>query len=182
MQTKLKTLALVLLATAACTNTKTTQTTTTTTTTTTSSLNENTKTTTKSVMRPMRIYEEQITAVQCDPSVKGDFTYCDLKGEEITGIVKFRNGSYVYYEKGAEVDGVAVYPNKKVRTYHNRSKDDKTYTIVNYYSDGSISSIDIADKEKGRESAQYTKGSVYNAPQQQEKIDKFTYVVETDNN
>ena len=179
MKTSLKTIALVLLATAACSNNNTT--TTTTTTTRTRSIEGSTKTTTKSVRRPMKIYEEKITAVQCDPSVKGDFTYCDLKGEEITGIVKFENGSYVYYENGAEVDGVAVYPNKQVRTYHNRSKDDKTYTIVNYYSDGSIASIDIADKEKGRESAQYTKGSVYNAPQQQEKIDKFTEVVEENN-
>ena len=179
MKTSLKTIASALLASAAYSNNNTT--TTTTTTTRTRSIEGSTKTTTKSVRRPMKIYEEKITAVQCDPSVKGDFTYCDLKGEEITGIVKFENGSYVYYENGAEVDGVAVYPNKQVRTYHNRSRDDKTYTIVNYYSDGSIASIDIADKEKGRESAQYTKGSVYNAPQQQEKIDKFTEVVEESN-
>ena len=137
---------------------------------------------TQSKKQPMKIYDEKITAFSCDKSKKGDFTYCDIKGEEITGIVKFENGSYVYYEDGQEVDGVAIYPNNQVRTYHKRSKDDKVYTIVNYYADGSIASIDIANKDTGRESAQYTKGIVYNAPQQQIEIDKFTEVVEGENN
>lgn len=143
--------------------------------------NSNNAQQTKQITKPMKVYDEKITAFICDTSKKGDFTYCDVKGEEITGIVRFENGSYVYYEDGAEVDGVAIYPNNQVRTYHKRSKDDKVYTIVNYYADGSIASIDIANKETGRESAQYTKGTVYNAPQQQMQLDKFTEVVESEN-
>lgn len=122
------------------------------------------------------VYEEKVSAFICDDSKKGDFTYCDIKGEEITGIVKSDNGHYTYYEEGEEIDGVIFYPDNKVRTYHVKEGEER-YTTINYYGDGSIASIDIEDKIEGHQKERYKKGQIYTIPNQEIDIEKFTQIV-----
>ncbi len=125
---------------------------------------------------PIQVYEEKVSAFICDTSKKGDFTYCDVKGEEITGIVKFSNGHYTYYEEGEEIDGVIFYPNNNIQTYHLKQGDER-YTTINYYMDGSIASIDIEDKKQGHKKEKYKRGQVYEIPNQEIDIEKFTQIV-----
>ncbi len=105
------------------------------------------------------VYENEIDAFVCDKSKKGDFTYCDVNGEKITGFIKSK-GSYIsYYENGEQLNGIIFYPSSdKVRNYFKKSSDGNRFTLITYYKDGSVLSKEVDDKEKGKSTKTYRQG------------------------
>ena len=64
---------------------------------------------------------------------KGDFTYCDLKGREITGVIKSKGNYIAYYENGELVNGINLYPDgKTVKTYFYCTKITQKMTIITF--------------------------------------------------
>ena len=118
-----------------------------------------TQTTTKKPELSYDVYENEVDAFVCDKSKKGDFTYCDVNGEKITGFVKAK-GSYIsYYENGEQLNGIIFYPSSdKVRNYFKKSSDGNRFTLITYYKDGSVLSKEVDDKENGKTTKTYRKG------------------------
>ncbi|MCR5506974.1 MAG: hypothetical protein K6F04_03955 [bacterium] len=113
----------------------------------------------KETSRTYKVYENEVDAFVCDKSKKGNFTYCDVNGEKITGYIK-SSGSYIsYYENGEQLNGIIFYPSSnQVRNYFKKSADGNKFTLITYYKDGSILSKETDDKIKGRTSTTYKQG------------------------
>ena len=109
--------------------------------------------------KTFKVYENEVDAFVCDKSKKGNFTYCDVNGEKITGYVK-ASGSYIsYYENGEQLNGIIFYPSsKKVKNYFKKSTDGNKFTLITYYKDGSVLSKETDDKVNGRSSTVYKQG------------------------
>ena len=106
-----------------------------------------------------KVYENEIDAFVCDKSKKGNFSYCDVNGEKITGFVKSR-GSYIsYYEDGEQLNGIIFYPSSnQVRNYFKKSADGNKFTLITYYKDGSVQSKETDDKINGKSEQSYNPG------------------------
>ena len=106
-----------------------------------------------------KVYENEVDAFICDKTSKGNFKYCDVNGEKITGYIK-SSGSYIsYYENGEQLNGIIFYPSsKQVRNYFKKSSDGNKFTLVTYYRDGSVLSKEIDDKTKGKTERTYKQG------------------------
>ena len=148
---------------AACSNAHTTTTTTRTKTT--------TKTTTSANAPEYTVYQQEVDAVVCDTSKKGDFTYCDLKGREITGIVKSKGNYISYYDNGELVNGIILYPDgKNVKHYFTQNKEGDIFTTITYYTDGSIASKEVNNKNSGTTTQRYNQGEKFNKYYDQEQV------------
>ncbi len=109
--------------------------------------------------RTYKVYENEVDAFVCDKTKKGDFRYCDVEGEKITGYIKSK-GSYIsYYENGEQLNGIIFYPSSdKVRNYFKKSSDGNKFTLITYYKDGSVLSKEVDDKTKGKTEQVYKQG------------------------
>lgn len=123
------------------------------------------------------VYEYETDAVICDKSKKGNFTYCDLEGDKITGFMKSGNNMVSYYENGDQMNGIIVTPDgKNVKTFFKKNKADDVFTVINYYADGSIKSKEITDKKKGKKEKQFNQGTKFNKYYDQGQINALIEV------
>lgn len=140
-------------------------------TTTTTRSKTTTQTTTSSTAPTYTVYQHEVDAMVCDTAKKGDFTYCDLKGREITGVIKSKGNYIAYYENGELVNGINLYPDgKTVKTYFKQNPDRNVFTTINYYTDGSIASKEENDKRTGTTAKTYKQGEKFNKYYDQEQI------------
>ncbi len=117
------------------------------------------------------IYQREVDAFLCSKSTKGNFTYCDLEGQEITGFMKSKDNYIAYYENGEQINGIILSPDKKrVDTYFKKSKDGNKFTVIKYYEDGSILSKEVDDKKTGQTKKTYKKGEKFNKYEDIEQI------------
>ena len=135
---------------AACTSNETTNT---------YNMGSQTEQTKKTSNTDYKVYENEIDAFVCNKSAKGDFSYCDVNGEKITGFVRSRGNYISYYENGEQVNGIIFYPSSnQVRNYFKKSADGNKFTLITYYKDGSVLSQETDDKINGKTEKRYNQG------------------------
>ena len=124
------------------------------------------------------VYKYEVDAMICDKTKKGDYTLCDLNGENITGFVKSEGTKTIaYYENGEQMNGIVLAEdNKTPKTFFKRNNAGNISTVINYYRDGSIKTKEVSNTQVGSTDSNYKMGNENNPYYDQSQINMLVDV------